>query len=162
MTQHMRDGDGQIDTLSDAAAREWYHAFTMAVYLCPLIGAALSEGLLGKYTTILRFSCLYCLGHAALAVDETRLGLLLGLVLISLGAGGIKPCVSAHVGDQFCARNQRLLSVTYSYFYMSINLGAFFAHVLSPILLDRFSPHVAFGVRRRTAWHGSGGVSCSS
>lgn len=40
-------------------------------------------------------------GHGALAVWESRAGLAVGLTLISIGAGGIKPCVAALVGDQF-------------------------------------------------------------
>lgn len=44
---------------------------------------------------------LYYAGHAVLALLESRLGLFLGLSLITMGTGGIKPCVAALVGDQF-------------------------------------------------------------
>src|SRR6266567_4356447 len=47
---------------------------------------------------------------------HTCLGLTLGLGLIALGAGGIKPCVSANVGDQFGASNQHLLTRVFSWF----------------------------------------------
>jgi len=60
---------------------------------------------LGQSTApILWLSIVYCLGCFGLAMDNTRLGLLLGLGLIAIGSGGIKPCVSANVGDQFGAR----------------------------------------------------------
>lgn len=49
----------------------------------------------------------------------------LGLLLIAVGAGGIKPCVSAVLGDQFCAANQPLLAPTFAAFYLAINAGAF-------------------------------------
>ena len=72
------------------------------------------------------------------------------LTLIAIGSGGIKPCVSAHVGDQFTERNQQLLPRVYSWFYFSINLGAFISSMLTPKLLNEFGPqwgpHVAFGL----------------
>ena len=106
----------------------------------------LSDSLLGKYRTILSFSVIYCLGHLALALDDTRLGLFLGLGLIAFGAGGIKPCVSAHVGDQFGRSNQHLLTKVFGWFYFSINLGAFISQLATPVLLHDYGPHVAFAV----------------
>jgi POT family proton-dependent oligopeptide transporter len=73
------------------------------------------------------------------------MGLLVGLSLIALGAGGIKPCVSANVGDQFGADNQHLLPRVFSWFYFSINFGSAFSTLLIPELLDRFGPKSAFG-----------------
>ena len=67
------------------------------------------DAILGKYRTILYVSIIYCFGHLTLAINHTRIGLALGLFLIAIGAGGIKPCVSANVGDQFGASNQHLL-----------------------------------------------------
>ena len=101
MTKHLMDSNGQANPMSDNEATYWYHMFTSAVYYTPIFGAILSDAFFGKYRTILALSIIYCLGHFALALDETRLGLMIGLTLISIGAGGIKPCVSAHVGDQF-------------------------------------------------------------
>jgi POT family proton-dependent oligopeptide transporter len=73
------------------------------------------------------------------------LGLLLGLSLIAFGAGGIKPCVSANVGDQFGPMNQHLLPRVFSWFYFSINFGSAFSTLLIPELLNRFGPKLAFG-----------------
>ena len=83
-------------------ATEHLHVFSAAVYGMGLIGAVLAEKLLGKYKTILYLSVVYCAGHAALSIFEDHvLGVYFGLGLIAIGSGGIKPCVSAHVGDQF-------------------------------------------------------------
>ena len=58
--------------------------------------------------------------------------LAIGLLLICLGAGGIKPCVSANVGDQFGESNKHLLSKMFGWFYFSINAGSFISsHSLS-------------------------------
>ena len=83
------------------------------------------------------------MGHFALALDETRLGLMVGLTLISIGAGGIKPCVSAHVGDQFGKTNSYLFEKVFSWFYLSINLGAFVSTMLTPILLANYGSQIA-------------------
>ena len=101
MTKYMLDSTGGADYLTDEQALTWYHSFTSAVYFFPILGAIIADAFLGKYRTILYLSAVYCMGHAALAMDETRTGLMIGLALIAIGSGGIKPCVSAHVGDQF-------------------------------------------------------------
>jgi POT family proton-dependent oligopeptide transporter len=100
---------------------------------------------LGKYRTILFLSIVYCFGHFALALNDTRAGLMLGLGLIALGAGGIKPCVSANVGDQFGPSNQHLLPRVFSWFYFAINFGSAYSTILIPELLERHGPRVAFG-----------------
>lgn len=137
MTQYLLGRDGQPDPMTENEAMQWHHLFIMCVYFLPLLGSLLSDGLLGKYPTIISLSIVYCFGHLALALDETRIGLFLGLALIAIGAGGIKPCVSAHVGDQFGEKNKHLLEKAYGWFYFSINFGSFFSTLLTPAILNR-------------------------
>jgi POT family proton-dependent oligopeptide transporter len=146
MTRYLMGQDGDLALMTDEQAKSWYHLFGTAVYATPLLGALLSDIWLGKYRTILGLSVVYCLGHLALALDDTRTGLALGLGLIALGSGGIKPCVSAHVGDQFGATNAHLLRPAFAWFYFAINFGASLSTLLTPILLDRYGPHAAFGL----------------
>jgi proton-dependent oligopeptide transporter, POT family len=146
MTQYLKDSSGSLAVMSEQEAQGYFHLFVSAVYFMPILGALVSDGLLGKYRTIIFLSLVYCLGHFALAIDNTFLGLLLGQGMIALGAGGIKPCVSAHVGDQFGFGNQHLLGMVFSWFYFSVNLGAFAAMLIIPWLLDRYGPSLAFGV----------------
>jgi POT family proton-dependent oligopeptide transporter len=146
MTQYLRDASGELAVLSEAEATAYFHWFGTAVYFTPIAGALLADVFLGKYRTIVSLSIVYCLGHIALAMNDTLFGLALGLGLISLGSGGIKPCVSAHVGDQFGAANARLLPKVFSYFYFAINLGAFISTLLTPLLLEHYGPHAAFGL----------------
>ncbi len=145
MTKYLMGSSG-LAVMSDERAKEWFHLFTAAVYFTPLLGALLSDVWLGKYRTILVFSVLYCFGIAALAWDQTRVGLAAGLILIALGSGIIKPCVSANVGDQFGQQNKHLISKMYSWFYFAINLGACVSMFLCPLLLDWWGPRVGFGV----------------
>jgi POT family proton-dependent oligopeptide transporter len=146
MTEYLMDRSGHLNVMSDKDATSYFHFFVFAVYLSPLLGALLSDVFLGKYRTIISLSIVYCFGHLALALDETRLGLFIGLSLIALGAGGIKPCVSANVGDQFGKANQHLIERVFGWFYFAINFGSFFSTLLTPYLLNRLGPRWAFGV----------------
>lgn len=146
MTTALVTHEGATDLMSEAKAKEWTHLFIAGVYFTPLLGALLADLWLGKYRTIITLSLVYCLGHLALALDNTRSGLVVGLTLIAIGAGGIKPCVSAHVGDQFARTNASLLSKAFNWFYLSINFGAVISQLLTPKLLEWYGPHVAFGV----------------
>jgi POT family proton-dependent oligopeptide transporter len=148
MTQYLRNAQGQLALMSEREADGWYHTFVFWLYILPLAGAFLADAVLGKFRTILILSVVYCFGHLTLALDETRLGLVIGLGLIALGAGGIKPCVSANVGDQFGPSNQHLLQRVFSWFYFSINLGSAFATIIMPVLLasPNYGPRWAFGV----------------
>lgn len=146
MTQYLLTTSGQADYMSDDEAKGWFHLFVSAVYFTPMLGALISDGILGKYKTIIILSLVYTAGHFALSIDDSRAGLALGLGLIALGAGGIKPCVSAHVGDQFSQSNSHLLPRVFGWFYFSINLGAFCSTLLIPWLLDTYGSSVAFGV----------------
>jgi POT family proton-dependent oligopeptide transporter len=146
MTRYLRDRTGALAVMGDNEASGWYHAFVASNYFFPIFGAILADTLWGKYRTILWLSIVYCCGHAALAADDTRRGLAVGLALIAVGAGGIKPCVSANVGDQFGPSNSHLISRAFSWFYLSINAGSFISILLIPAILARRGPHAAFAV----------------
>ncbi len=146
MTQYLVNRAGGRDVMSENEANQWYHWFVASNYLFPMLGAILADAFWGKYRTIFWVSLIYCAGSLVLAFDHTRLGLGLGLGLIALGSGGIKPCVSSHVGDQFGPANQRLLSRAFSWFYFSVNFGSFFSILLIPWLLAHYGPGLAFGV----------------
>jgi len=133
--------------LSEEQAMEWKHYFKAAVYFTPLIGSLLSDMFFGKFRTIIVFSVVYCLGFLAITLDQTYLGTMIGLGLIALGSGVIKPCLSANVGDQFGKSNQHLITRAYNMFYWSVNIGAFFSMLISPWLYDRYKDvRIALGV----------------
>jgi len=155
MTKYLMDASGQAAVLGEAEAREAMHDFVAQVYFFGILGAVISDALLGKYRTIIWGSLIYCAGHGVLALMEPIPGVVLGdprrwltagLFLIAIGSGCIKPCVTAHVGDQFGAMNQGLLSKVFGWFYFSINLGAFASTLLTPWLLEHVGSRVAFGV----------------
>jgi POT family proton-dependent oligopeptide transporter len=148
MTTYLMNAGGQRAVMNENEATAWFHEFVFGVYFLPIFGAIISDGFLGKYRTIIYLSVVYCFGHLALALNATRPGLFVGLLLIAIGSGGIKPCVSAHVGDQFGTGNRHHLSRAFGWFYLAINLGSSISTYLCPILLEnqRLGPHFAFGL----------------
>ncbi|MGA2017730.1 MAG: POT family MFS transporter [Opitutaceae bacterium] len=146
MTQYLCSRTGAPAPMSENEADKWYHVFVASNYFFPVFGAILADALWGKYRTIFWLSFVYCFGSFALALDNTRLGLALGLSLIAIGSGGIKPCVSANVGDQFGPSNQHLISRAFGWFYFSVNAGSSFSIMLIPWLLQHYGPRVAFAV----------------
>lgn len=128
-------------------AKTVVHLFKMAVYFLPLAGAWIADRWLGRYRTILSLSVFYCLGHGLLSLWEGHVeGVYSGLILIAIGAGGIKPCISAFVGDQFTQATGGLLPKVYGLFYWSVNLGALLAFALIPLLRDKAGYTWAFAV----------------
>ena len=146
MTKYLLGPGGALKVMSAEESKTYFHLFVAAVYFTPLVGALLCDIWLGKYRTILLFAVVNCLGLLALVSDQTRLGLAVGLVLIAVGSGGIKPCVSANVGDQFGKTNQHLIEKVFGWFYFAINFGAIFSQLLVPVLLDKYGPRLAFAV----------------
>jgi proton-dependent oligopeptide transporter, POT family len=128
-------------------AKDIFHTFVIGVYFFPLLGGWLADRFFGKYNTVLWLSLVYCVGQACLAMFVTnRMGFYIGLGLIALGSGGIKPCVAAFVGDQFDQTNKHRAKVVFDAFYWIINFGSFFASLLMPIFLRHLGPAVAFGM----------------
>jgi POT family proton-dependent oligopeptide transporter len=129
------------------AAKDVFHTFVIGVYFFPLLGGWIADRFWGKYRTILWLSLVYCAGHACLAMFESnRQGFYLGLLLIALGSGGIKPLVVSFVGDQFDRSNKQRAKVVFDAFYWIINFGSFFASLLMPYFLRHFGAAIAFGI----------------
>jgi POT family proton-dependent oligopeptide transporter len=156
MVHYVLNKAGVLAPMHEHEADKYTHYFVSGVYFLPILGAMVADGFLGKYWTILSLSIVYCFGHLTLAFMDTSFGIAIGertmlaagLILICLGAGGIKPCVSANVGDQFGETNKHLLSKMFGWFYFSINAGSFISSLLCPFLLadPRFGPRWAFGI----------------
>uniref|UniRef100_A0A8C0EAW2 Solute carrier family 15 member 1 n=1 Tax=Bubo bubo TaxID=30461 RepID=A0A8C0EAW2_BUBBB len=148
------------DNLSTAI----YHTFVALCYLTPILGALIADSWLGKFKTIVSLSIVYTIGQAVMSVssindltDHNRDVALymakcwvsfsffsfllcfsalsmIGLILIALGTGGIKPCVSAFGGDQFEDDQEKQRTRFFSIFYLSINAGSLLSTIITPIL----------------------------
>uniref|UniRef100_A0A2K6RDW3 Solute carrier family 15 member 2 n=1 Tax=Rhinopithecus roxellana TaxID=61622 RepID=A0A2K6RDW3_RHIRO len=89
-----------------------YHAFSSLCYFTPILGAAIADSWLGKFKVLS----------------------LVGLSLIALGTGGIKPCVAAFGGDQFEEKHAEERTRYFSVFYLSINAGSLISTFITPML----------------------------
>src|SRR5438067_7837231 len=103
-----------------------------------VVGAWLSDRFFCRYRTILWLSYGYVLGHAVLAAGDLGFrvpALFIGMGLIVIGQSGIKPNLSAFVGDQFQQQERHLLDRVYSWFYVAINVGSATSQFATPWLL---------------------------
>ncbi len=156
MAHYILNQSGVLAPMQPNEAYKYTHYFVSGVYYLPILGAIIADGWLGKYRTILSLSIVYCLGSLTLACLDSSWGiaigqrtmLAVGLALICIGSGGIKPCVSANVGDQFGESNKHLLSKMFGWFYFSINAGSFISSIICPWMLANgaLGPRWAFGI----------------
>lgn len=134
---------------TDAKGASWQSLFKSGAYFFPMIGAIVADVFWGKFRTIMTFSLVYFAGCVSLALfSDTPAVIGLGLLMVALGTGGIKPCVSTNVGDQFTSKNQHLIERAFSWFYLAINWGSTISIFFCPILLNnpKFGPRWAFGI----------------
>lgn len=114
------------------------HLFNFACYFFTFLGGILSDALIGRYRTIFYLSIIYLLGTLLTTLSTIYLNfnlLICGLFCISLGTGGIKPCVSTFGGDQFPKNAEKAkLTKFFSFFYLAINAGSTLAIFCMPIL----------------------------
>ena len=134
---------------TDAKGATWGSLFKSGAYFFPMIGAIVSDVFWGKFRTIMTFSIVYCAGCVSLALfSNTPTVVAIGLLMVAFGTGGIKPCVSTNVGDQFSSKNAHLIERAFSWFYLAINAGSSISIFFCPILLNnpKYGPKWAFGM----------------
>src|SRR5690606_551446 len=117
------------------------------VYLASLPGGWVADRLLGLRRAILYGATLISLGHISIGVSAfatSRLPFFLGLILIVLGTGLLKPNISAIVGDLYPEGGARR-DAGFSIFYMGINVGAFLGQLVTGFLGEQVGWHWGFG-----------------
>ncbi|XP_058460062.1 peptide transporter family 1 isoform X1 [Malaya genurostris] len=128
----------------DDTATVMYHSFTTLVYFMCIFGAIISDSWLGRFRTIWSLSIVYVCGSTLISIGaiptldvNAKAMTIIGLLLIAIGSGGIKPCVAAFGGEQFKMPEQaRYLAIFFSMFYFSINSGSFISTMITPILRE--------------------------
>ncbi|KAH9611374.1 hypothetical protein KSS87_021305 [Heliosperma pusillum] len=154
----------------NAAAARNVTTWSGTCYLTPLIGAVLADAYWGRYWTIAVFSMIYVIGMATLTLSASVTAFMpaecvgsvcpsatpaqygvffLGLYLIALGTGGIKPCVSSFGADQFddTDPNERVKKGSFfNWFYFSINIGAFVSSTVIVWMQENAGWGIGFGI----------------
>lgn len=138
-----------------------YKYYTFAVYLTPLLGGWLADKFLGTHRSMLIGGWIIAMGHIVLAGTEffgisvgevvsmqtspgAFITFLTGLLLIVIGTGFFKPCVSVMVGQLYGQDDPRRDS-GFTIFYMGINIGAFLAPLIAGTLGESVGWNWGFG-----------------
>ena len=140
MTSAVAAGGLGFDTRTAAGI---YGAYTGSVYLMSLPGGWIADNLLGTRNAVLLGGIIIALGHYSMAVPSIWT-FYIGLTLIVIGTGLLKPNVSAIVGSLYSENDERR-DAGFSIFYMGINLGAFIAPLICSYLGERIDWHLGFG-----------------
>lgn len=139
-----------------------YATYVSSVWYLPLIGGWLADRFLGARRAVLIGGIVIASGHYCMVINSVPT-FYSGLVLIAIGTGLLKPNISAMVGQLYPTEDERR-DAGFSIFYMGINLGAFFAPLVTGFLAQggtfrRFI--VAAGMDPNNSWHwgfGAAGV----
>ncbi len=121
-----------------------YGVYTAMVFLCALPGGWIADKLIGQRRAVLAGGILIALGHVCLATPSLRT-FYLGLTLIVIGTGLLKPNASVMVG-QLYGENDHRRDGGYSIYYMGINIGALIAPLLCGYLGEKINWHYGFGL----------------
>ena len=128
-----------IDTVTAGAI---YGLYTSLVYLTALPGGWLADTLLGLRKTVFLGGCVIAAGHFCMAIPG-EVFFFLGLLLIIIGTGMLKPNISAMVGDLYPEGGARR-DAGYSIYYMGINLGATLGPLICGYLGQNINWHYGF------------------
>ncbi|TQS29677.1 peptide MFS transporter [Microbispora sp. KK1-11] len=131
--------------LPETTAVGIYGVYIASVYLLALAGGWLADRLLGARRTVLFGALVIMGGHVSMAMPMSGGFVWLGLVLIALGSGLLKPNMSALVGELYRHEDDARRDSGYTIFYMGINLGAFLGIMVVPWLQTGGRWHLAFG-----------------
>ncbi|HVG72419.1 MAG TPA: peptide MFS transporter [Vicinamibacterales bacterium] len=159
MTASAATGGMGLDVATAAAI---YGTYTSLVYLMSVPGGWLADRVLGQRKAVLYGGILIAAGHYTLAVPAET-AFYVGLVLIVLGTGLLKPNISAIVGQLYAPTDIRR-DAAFSIFYMGINMGAFFGPLVTGFLAQdaRFRAMIeGWGFDPNSTWHfafGAAGV----
>lgn len=138
MTDQVMNGGME---LSDAEATAIYGIYTALVYLVALPGGWVADRLTGAQRAVFYGGIIIMCGHFVLAIPSVN-AFFIGLLLVILGTGLLKPNVSAIVGEMYPPGDPRRDS-GFSIFYMGINIGA----MLGPLVCGTLAQSPSFG------WH---------
>ncbi|MDH5607875.1 MAG: peptide MFS transporter [Cyclobacteriaceae bacterium] len=129
---------------TEKEALSLYAWYTMLVYVASIPGGLLADRVLGQKKTVMLGGLLLVAGHSVLAVEHI-IAFYIGLGLIILGVGGLKPNISTMVGGLYATDDSRR-DMAFKIFYMGINLGAFLSALIVGGVGELYGWHYGFGL----------------
>jgi len=140
----MVEGENPGLGITKEVALAIYGLYTASVYLSGLPGGWIADRLIGQRNAVFWGGVVIAAGHFTMALN-TRETFFIGLVLIALGTGLLKPNVSALVGGLYADADSARKDAAYSLFYMGINIGSFIGKLLCGWLGEKVGWHWGFG-----------------
>jgi POT family proton-dependent oligopeptide transporter len=125
--------------LSDLQGGAIYGLYTAAAYLSSMPGGWIADRLLGQRESVFWGGVLISIGNFALAIPAGMTIFYLGLLLISLGTGMLKPNCSSLVGELYRGDSGSRRDAAFSIYYVGINLGA-----MSPLVVGTIGETVGY------------------
>ncbi|MEE1649914.1 oligopeptide:H+ symporter [Brachybacterium sp. J144] len=119
-------------------------AYGGSVYIFSILGALVSDRLLGPEKTLFGSAVMIMVGHISLAVIPGVPGLVVGLLLVAVGSGGLKSTAATLVGSLYSVDDPRR-DAGFSIYYMGINIGGLLGPLLTGYLQLSFGFHLGFG-----------------
>jgi POT family proton-dependent oligopeptide transporter len=138
------DGNNPGLGLSVGEATAIYGIYTFFVYVLSLPGGWVADNIWGQKKAVFVGGCIIAAGHFSLAIPTTTF-FFIGLALIVIGTGLLKPNVSSMVGDIYPEGGARR-DAGFSIFYMGINLGAILGPLLVGLLGEGYNWHYGFSL----------------
>ncbi|KZN63180.1 major facilitator transporter [Pseudoalteromonas luteoviolacea CPMOR-1] len=126
-----------------ATATAIYGLYTGAVYFLGLPGGWIADRLLGGQRTVWYGGIIIMLGHIVLAIPAQST-FFIGLILVAMGTGLLKPNISAMVGQLYSSEDVRRDS-GYAIYYMGINIGSVIGYMVCGYFMENVGWHWAFG-----------------
>jgi POT family proton-dependent oligopeptide transporter len=139
MVDQVRGGPG----LDDKTATAIYGIYTAAVYLMSLPGGWLADRVCGARRAVWIGGLIIAAGHFTLALPRMET-FYLGLALVVVGSGLLKPNMSALVAELYPEGGARR-DAGFTIFYMGVNLGAFLGPLVCSTLGEKLNWHYGFG-----------------
>jgi proton-dependent oligopeptide transporter, POT family len=139
LTASIEDGGFALSAVTATAI---YGLYTSSAYLSGLPGGWIADRILGHRRSVFIGGIIIAAGHFSMALGWTAT-FYLGLLLIVLGTGLLKPNVSAIVGDLYPEGGARR-DAGFSVFYSGINLGAFLGPIICGVLGEKVNWHLGF------------------
>jgi POT family proton-dependent oligopeptide transporter len=145
---------------SDKTSAAVYGTYTMSVYLLCILGGFIADNFIGSRKAVLWGGAIIASGHYSMAIHATPT-FFVGLGLVAIGTGLLKPNISTMVGSLYTPTDERR-DAGFSIFYMGINIGALTASIVCGFLAQ----HVWFkeflsrlGLDPLQSWHWAFGAA---
>ncbi|WP_082780988.1 peptide MFS transporter [Cephaloticoccus primus] len=132
-----------------------YGYYTMLVYMLSIFGGYIADRIIGARQSVLVGGVIIACGHFTMALHSTA-SFYLGLGLVAIGTGLLKPNISTMVGSLYQPDEHARRDAGFSFFYMGINLGA----LVAPLITGFLAQHAWFqawltarGLDPQHSWH---------